>query len=172
MIIRLVQIEDLSAIVDIYNQSIPSQRSTADTQPVQVEERMAWFLEHIPEKYPIFVAEVEEKIAGWCSLSTYRPGRAVLRYTAEISYYVAREYHRKGAATALIAHAMAACPGLQLKNLFAIVLERNTAGLNLLEKMGLKNGDICPAWPTSMEKKWGIFIMVGGCGRMASERLE
>ena len=40
MLIRLAQMDDLPAIVDIYNQSIPSKQSTGDTQPVRVEDRM------------------------------------------------------------------------------------------------------------------------------------
>ncbi len=144
MIIRLAQIEDLPTIVDIYNQSIPSQCSTADTLPVQVEQRTNWFLEHSPENYPIFIAEVNEQIAGWCSLSPYRPGRAALRSTAEISCYVALEYDRKGVANALVGHAIVTCPGLGIKNLFAIVLERNAASLKLLDKMGFEKWGYMP----------------------------
>ncbi len=134
--IRLAQIDDLPAIVEIYNQAIPSKQSTADTQPVQVEDRMMWFAEHRPDEYPIFVADVDGQVAGWCSLSPYRPGRAALRSTAEISYYIAPAYHRQGIGTALIEHALAACPALQIKHLFAIVLEGNQASLKLLQKMG------------------------------------
>jgi phosphinothricin acetyltransferase len=144
MLIRLARLEDLPSIVDIYNQSIPSQNSTGDTEPVKIESRKNWFLEHNPEKYPIFVTETNGKIAGWCSLSAYRPGRAALRYTAEISYYIAQDYQRQGVATALIEYAIAACSQLKLKNLFAIVLERNTASLKLLEKMGFEKWGYLP----------------------------
>src|SRR5512141_317698 len=108
MIIRLAQIEYLPAIVDIYNQSIPSRQSTRDTQPLRVEDRTTWFGEHRPDAHPIFVAVVEGQVAGWCSLSAYRPGRAALRFTAEISYYIALAYHRQGIATALLEHTPAA----------------------------------------------------------------
>ena len=138
MIIRFAQLDDLPVIVDIYNQSIPSQQSTGDTQPLRVEDRLSWFEEHRPDRHPIFVAEVESQVAGWCSLSAYRPGRAALRFTAEISYYLAPAYHRRGIGTALVGHALAACPALQIRHLFAIVLEGNQASLRLLEKMGFE----------------------------------
>ena len=144
MIIRLAQIDDLPAIVDIYNQSIPSKQSTGDTQPLRVEDRMIWFREHLPEKHPIFVAEVDGQAAGWCSLSAYRPGRAALRFTAEISYYIGLAYHRQGIATALVEHALAACPRPQIRHLFAIVLEGNGASLKLLEKMGFEQWGYLP----------------------------
>ena len=136
MLIRLAQIDDLPMIVDIYNQSIPSKRATGDTQPLQVEDRLTWYREHRPEEHPLFVADVEGQVAGWCSLSAYRPGRAALRFTAEISYYIAYAYHRQGIGTSLVEHALAACPALGIRHVFAIVLEGNQSSLKLLEKMG------------------------------------
>ena len=144
MIIRFAQKEDLPAIVDIYNQAIPSHRSTGDTQPLRVEDRLTWFEEHRPEKHPILVAEVEGRVAGWCSLSAYRPGRAAFRFAAEISYYIASAYHRQGIATALVEHVLAACPALQIRHLFAIILENNQASLRLLEKMGFEQWGYLP----------------------------
>jgi phosphinothricin acetyltransferase len=144
MKIRVAQIADLATIVDIYNQSIPSHRSTGDTQPLRVEDRMIWFEEHPPDAHPIFVAEVEGQVAGWCSLSAYRPGRAALRFTAEISYYIDLAYHRRGIGTALIERALTACPALQITHLIAIVLEGNQASLKLLEKMGFEQWGYLP----------------------------
>ena len=144
MLIRLAHSDDLPAIVDIYNQSIPSRQSTGDTQPLRVEDRLVWFRDHRPAEHPIFVVEKDKQVAGWCSLSAYRPGRAALRHTAEISYYIALAYHRQGVATALIKHALAACPALELRHLFAIVLEGNQASLNLLKKMGFEQWGYLP----------------------------
>jgi phosphinothricin acetyltransferase len=144
MIIRLAQLDDLPAIVDIYNQSIPTKQSTGDTTPVRVEDRMTWFGEHRPDEHPIFVADVEGRVVGWCSLSAYRAGRAALRFTAEISYYIALAYHRQGIGTALVKHALAACPALGIKHVFAIVLEGNQASLNLLGKMGFEQWGYLP----------------------------
>ena len=144
MLIRLAQPNDLPAIVEIYNQSIPSKQSTGDTQPVQVEDRLAWFREHRPEEYPIFVAEIDGQAAGWCSLSAYRPGRAALRFTAEISYYIATAHHGQGLGTALIEHALAACAALGIRHLFAIVLESNQASIRLLQKMGFAQWGYLP----------------------------
>jgi phosphinothricin acetyltransferase len=144
MLIRLAQIDDLPAIVDIYNQSIPSKQSTGDTHPVRVEDRLGWFQEHRPDEHPILVADVDGQVVGWCSLSPYRPGRAALRFTAEISYYINLAYHRQGIGTALVEHALAACPGLQIRHLFAIVLEGNQASERLLQKMGFEQWGYLP----------------------------
>jgi L-amino acid N-acyltransferase YncA len=142
--IRLAQVDDLPAILDIYNQSIPSKRATGDIEPLRVEDRLDWFREHPPQEHPIFVAELDGRVAGWCSLSAYRPGRAALRFTAEISYYIDYEYHRQGIATALVEHTLAVCPALGIKHVFAIVLEGNQASLNLLQKMGFERWGYLP----------------------------
>jgi L-amino acid N-acyltransferase YncA len=144
MNIRPAQIGDLSALVEIYNQAVESKRSTADMEPVRVEDREAWFHDHTPGAHPIFVADVEGKTAGWCSLSAYRPGRAALRFTAELSYYIDGEYHHRGIATALVRHAVTACPGLGIKNLFAIVLEHNSPSIRILEKAGFQQWGFLP----------------------------
>jgi phosphinothricin acetyltransferase len=157
VIIRLAQIDDLPAIVDIYNQSIPSRQSTGDMQPLRVEDRMTWFEEHRPDEHPIFVAGVDGRVVGWCSLSAYRPGRAALRFTAEISYYVDLAYHRRRIGTTLIEHALTACPVLQIRHLFAIVLEGNQASLKLLEKMGFEQWGYLPRVANFDDNEVGHF---------------
>jgi phosphinothricin acetyltransferase len=142
--IRLARFEDLPKIVSIYNQAIPGKRSTADLEPVLPEEREAWFSEHNANTHPIFIAEIDNEIAGWCSLSAYRPGRMALRFTAEISYYIGSTFHRRGVATTLIRHAITVCPQLAIKTLIAIVLERNTASIRLLDTMGFQQWGLLP----------------------------
>ena len=132
--IRIAKLEDLPAIVAIYNEGVASRFATADTAPVTLDSRREWFAEHAPMSHPIFVWEAANEIKGWCSLSPYRCGRAALRFTAEISYYVRADSRRKGIASSLLQHSFGACPSLRIKNIFAIVLELNPASRNLLEK--------------------------------------
>ena len=51
--------DDLPAIVAIYNASIPGRLATADTEPVTVASREAWFAEHAQGAYPLWVAETD-----------------------------------------------------------------------------------------------------------------
>jgi L-amino acid N-acyltransferase YncA len=142
--IRIACLADLPGIVAVYNQAVPTHRSTANTKPVTVEERKAWFVDHAPHKRPIFVAELGGQLAGWCSLSTYRPGRAALRFTAEISYYIDNAFQRKGVGLALVRHAMEACPKLRIKNIIAVVIDQNEASRKLLEKLGFQQWGYLP----------------------------
>jgi phosphinothricin acetyltransferase len=144
MLIRIAQLADLPAIVSIYNQAVPSRRSTANTIPWTVEGRTPWFKEHEPNHRPIYVGEINNYVVGWCSLSLYRPGRLALRFTAEISYYIDSSFQRRGVGSALIGHALGACPSLQIKNIIAVLIDRNEASRKLLEKLGFQQWGYLP----------------------------
>ncbi len=136
--IRTAEARDLPALVEIYNQAVALRFATADTRPVTVEDRASWLAGHDPGVHPVFVAEIAGAVAGWCSLSPYRPGRGALRHTAEISYYVHERYRRIGVATLLVEHAIREGPRLGLKTYFAILLDENAASVRLLEKLGFE----------------------------------
>lgn len=142
--IRIATFVDLSAIVSIYNEAVSSRFATADITAVSVGARRDWFTEHEPTRYPIYVWEDAGAVRAWCSLSPYRRGRMALRFTAEISYYVQRDSQRKGIASRLIRHAILNCETLQIKNLFAIVLEPNMPSRSLLEKLGFERWGLLP----------------------------
>ncbi len=142
--IRVAKIDDLPMIVEIYNQAVPTHRSTANTTPVTVEARKKWFEEHESDHHPIFVAELDGCVIGWCSLSVYRPGRAALRFTSEISYYVDTSHQGQGVGQALIHHAVQAGPGLGIKNIIAVLLDRNEPSRKLLEKLGFQQWGYLP----------------------------
>lgn len=75
MHIRDAQETDLPAIVEIYNESIPAGRSTADTHPVSVEDRREWFRKFDSAKRPIWVAEDAGQVVGCIYLSWFYEGR-------------------------------------------------------------------------------------------------
>jgi L-amino acid N-acyltransferase YncA len=128
---------DLGAIVEIYNHAV-GELATADTEPVSEESRRSWFAGHTAGRRPILVAEDQDEILGWVSLSDHRPGRQAVRHTAEISYYVHTDHRRKGVASQLVQAAIERCPDLEIKTLFAILLEDNAASVRLLERLGFE----------------------------------
>ncbi|NQV50796.1 MAG: N-acetyltransferase family protein [Candidatus Marinimicrobia bacterium] len=137
MIIRAPQESDLTCLVDIYNQAINEQK-IAITEPVTLDDREIWLAGHNAEKHPVLIAEDQGEILGFLSISPYRPGRAALRHTAHVSYFVDKKHHHQGVASALLDKAISICPKLEIKNLFAIILENNTSSVNLLKKFGFE----------------------------------
>ena len=135
--------DDLPAIVAIYNASVPGRLATADTEPVTVASREAWFAEHAQGAYPLWVAETEGVVAGWFS---FRPfyGRPAYRQTAEISVYVATDWQRKGVGAVLLEEALRRSPALGLRNLVAFVFGHNTASLALMEHYDFERWGLLP----------------------------
>ena len=141
--IRLANINDLPAIVTIYNQAIQQKFLTADTKPFSVIERIAWF-EKFDERYPLFVYTIDDIVVGWASISPYRPGRQALRHTVELSYYVHQDHKSKGIGTALIKHALGSCKTLGYKNVITIILDRNEPSIRLMQKLGFEQWAYLP----------------------------
>jgi L-amino acid N-acyltransferase YncA len=141
--IRIAEQSDLPSIVAIYNEAIAA-RCTGDTLPVTVQERQSWLAEHTPNRYPIMVEVEEGKLRGWYSLSPYRKGRLALRYTKEVSYFVATRFQRQGVGSSLVRHAKGLALSLGAKTLFAIVLEHNLASQRLLERAGFARWGFLP----------------------------
>lgn len=117
---------------------------TAFMEPLTVADRRAWFDEHTA-RHPIWVVEAASSedagartVAGWCSLSPYRSGRAALRHVTEVSYYVADEHQRKEIGSALLDHAVEQAPALGYDALVAVLLGVNEASVGLLEKHGFE----------------------------------
>jgi len=144
MSIRCAGPEDLPAIVAIYNQAIAAGRLTGDTVPVDLEERTRWLAGHPPARYPVLVEEQQAGVVGYLGLSAYRPGRLALRHTAELSFYVDSRFHRQGVASRLLRRAIELCPDLQIRNLFAILMEGNSASIAHLQNFGFERWAYLP----------------------------
>ena len=138
MMIRDFTEIDFQEIVKIYNHAVEEKFATADTEHVTVDSKMSWFKQHSSETYPIYVAQENGKLVGWCSLSPHRPGRKALITVAEISYYIHKDHRRKGIANSLITHTIEKAKLLGFKNLITILLDLNKPSIHILEKFGFE----------------------------------
>lgn len=136
MTIRRATIEDLPAINEIYNQAVMKRFCTAHLSPVDMEYRLAWFSDHLPERYPVYVCQEGKRLTGWFSLGPYRADRQALAHVGEVSYYVDLKKRQKGVGSLLLRHAMHVAPDYGLSVLVAILLDKNPASIALLEKFG------------------------------------
>jgi len=152
--------QDLFAIIEIYNQSIPAGRSTADTSPITVADRMEWFRKFDPAKRPIWVAEQEGRVAGCVYLTSFYGGRPAYDKTAEISTYIAAEYQRKGLGALLKQKMIEACPRLGVENLISMYFDHNEATTKLNEKFGFKVVGHLPEIAEVFGQKRGLMIAI------------
>lgn len=144
MNIRKVEYKDLQALVEIYNQAIVTHRCTADMDIFTTEEKNAWLKEHQSEEYPMYIYEIEGKVVGYVYFSGYRPGRRAMRYAAEISYYIHKDYQKKGIGSQLMKFAIEKGRELKFKHLIAILLSCNEASIKLLDKFGFEQWGSMP----------------------------
>ena len=143
MIIRDAVEADLPAIVEIYNEAIRGRISTAQLDPVSVEDRLPWFREHSAASHPLWVAENEGQIAGWLSFQSFIT-RCAYRGTAEISVYVSGKHRRAGVGRALLEKAIAHSPSLEINALVGCIFGHNEPSLRLFERLGFERWGLLP----------------------------
>ncbi|HZV65676.1 MAG TPA: GNAT family N-acetyltransferase [Telluria sp.] len=138
---RIARPEDLPVIVDIYNSTVASREVTADTQPVSVASRQAWFDDHNPERRPLWVIHdaadqaPNPAVIGWLSYSNFY-GRPAYSGTAELSIYIAEAWRGKGVGQYCLAQAIEWAPKVAVHTLLGFIFGHNAASLGLFQKFG------------------------------------
>jgi phosphinothricin acetyltransferase len=153
--IRFATIDDLPSIVEIYNQAIRSKKATADLTEFKVEERVSWFNKFNDNQHPIYVAEINNKVVGYASLSPYRPGRKALDKIVEITFYINYSFHGLGIGSSLVKYVIIDCKRLGKETLLAILLDINTGSIKLLQKFNFKEWGNLPLNSNFGGKRFG-----------------
>jgi phosphinothricin acetyltransferase len=138
IVIRNATESDLRAIVDIYNQAIPAGWSTADTQPIDVADRVEWFRGFDPSKRPIWVAELDGQVVAMTYLSWFYHKRPAYEATAEVSVYVATAARGKGIGRRLKEFVIGECPRLGVTTLLSMHFDHNEATRRINESLGFQ----------------------------------
>ena len=150
--------DDLQDIVEIYNVAMKKRSAGSAVEPVTIDERRPWLAEHSPEHYPLWVWEIEKRVAGWLSFQPFMP-RSGYRGTAEISVYVHSDFHRHGVARRLLKAALERSDDLQLTCLIGLILGNNRASLKLFERLGFERWGLLPRITHLAGKKRDIVIV-------------
>ena len=135
--IRDAGLHDLPAIVAIYNSTVPSRMVTADTEPVLVESRRAWFDEHSAARRPLWVAMEGDDMAGWLSYSSFY-GRPAYAATCEVSIYLAPEHRGRGLGGELLRRCLEHAPRIGVSTLLGFIFGHNEPSLRLFAKFGFE----------------------------------
>ena len=135
--IRDAMVTDAVSIADIYNEAILSTTATFDTEPKSANDRKRWLEEH-DDRHSVIVAEVEEEVVGWASLTSWSD-RPAYDETAETSFYVAKPYRSCGIGRALKARTIQDARRLGFHSLIARVAEGSEASIHLNESFGFRH---------------------------------
>jgi L-amino acid N-acyltransferase YncA len=149
---------DLPAIVAIYNRAIATRMSTAQLEPVTLEERLPWFHEHTPERHPLWVLELDAQVAGWLSFHAFIT-RCAYRGTVEVSVYVQENFRRRGVGQALLKKGIRRSPELGITALIGLIFGHNTASLDLFAKVDFVRWGFLPQVARIEENKRDLVIV-------------
>ena len=128
---------DQRVILDIYNDAVLHSTATFDLEPRSWEGHQRWFQEHRPP-YAVFVATAGDAVAGWGSLSPFRP-RPGYRFTAEDSIYVRQDFRGRGIGTALLELLIEAARRGRFHSVMALIDGDNAVSIRLHERFGFRH---------------------------------
>ena len=152
--IRDAKFNDLDEITEIYNWAILNTTATFDKIPKSIDEQKSWFNDH-GNKNPIIIAELDEKIVGWASLSKWSD-RCAYSDTAEISLYVKKEFMGKDIGKNIMEHIIKKGKSVGLHGLIARITEGDKNSIHLHESFGFEHIGIM----REVGKKFGRLVDV------------
>lgn len=141
--IRDAEDVDLAAIVRIYNDAVATRISTAQLDPVTVEERKNWIKDHSPDKHPFWVAEIDGQVAAWLTVKPFIP-RCAYSGTVELSVYVDQRFRRRGLARTLLEEAIARADSLGVTAMVGLIFGHNEPSLKLFAQLGFEKWGLLP----------------------------
>ena len=138
MIIRKAELKDLEELLNIYNYEVVNGTATFDIVPKNLAEWQAWFQNHNSTHHPLYVAEIDNHIGGYVTLSSYREKEAY-NSTVELSLYVSPDYRQRGVASRLMEFAIQlAKEDEQIHTIISVITSNNQISILLHQKYGFK----------------------------------
>jgi len=155
--IREAKIKDLEKITEIYNEAILKTTATFDTQIKTFDEQKVWFKCHY-QKNPILIAEENNVIVGWASLSEWSD-RCAYSDTYEISCYVKEEFQNKGIGKSLMENLLDKGKKAGFHVVIARITEGNLNSIHLHESLGFEHIGIMKEVGFKFGKRLDVYLM-------------
>ncbi|MCM3131045.1 arsinothricin resistance N-acetyltransferase ArsN1 (plasmid) [Paenibacillus urinalis] len=128
---------DARGIMEIYNYSIVVERNaTFDTIPKTLEDRTQWIRSQ-GDRYPIVVAELNDQIIGWASVSSYRT-RECYQGVGEFSVYVHKDFRKQNLGYKLLDQLIKVCKDAGYWKLLSRIFTFNQGSRKLCERCGFR----------------------------------
>ena len=144
MIIRKAEQRDLPELLDLYNYEAVNSVANLDLNPRTIDEWQVWFDHHNVENHPLYVAEIDGRVAGYVSLSSYREKEA-FRSTVELSIYVSPEFRKQGLASEMMRFILDVARADERTHLvISVISATNEPSIRLHEKLGFTYGGTIP----------------------------
>ncbi|MFB5269830.1 GNAT family N-acetyltransferase [Paenibacillus enshidis] len=132
--LREATLQDLPEMLAIYNEAVLHSTATFDLEAQTLEERTTWFHNH-GGKYPLIVAELDGKVAGYACLSPFR-AKPAYAYSTELSIYIDAGFRGCGIGSALMTDILNRAAALGYHTVISGLVGGNEASRRLHEKFG------------------------------------
>lgn len=136
MMIRQAIDDDLTSITEVFNEAITKTTASFFLEPRSVDDMRKWLEAH-DEQFPVLVAEMDDSIVGWASLTRWSE-REAYDGTAETSFYVRASHRGQGIGTQLKEAVIAEARRIGFHTLIARMAEGSDASRHLNEKLGFE----------------------------------
>ncbi len=125
---------DQQSIMEIYNEAVRNTTATFDTEERTIDKQLEWFRNH-KKNHPVFVAEADDEVVGWASLSAWSE-RSAYDETVEVSVYIRQDQRSKGIGKQLLQ--MITLEGKKVNNhtVIARISAGNDASIHIHEVLG------------------------------------
>jgi L-amino acid N-acyltransferase len=135
--IRLADENDLESILEIYNDAILNTTAVYQYKIHTLEMRKKWFADKQEARHPVFVATINNKVAGFVTYGNFRAWPAY-KYTVEHSVYVHPGFRQRGVAKKLLAIIIETAKQNDIHALVAGIDADNTISIQLHKQFNFK----------------------------------
>lgn len=138
--------DDVAALTDIYNAAVIRGGSTADTEPVSVEQRLQWLQAHT-DPYVVFMIDAHEHGStvpvGFGAISPFyaRPGYDGV---CSLAYYVAPQWQGKGAGKFTLQTLLNECQDRGMRKACTSIFGDNARSAGLAMRFGFTQYGLLP----------------------------
>jgi len=135
--IRDAREDDLGEILNIYNDVIINTTAVYSEQPHTLLMRKDWFNDRISNNFPVFVADLNGRVAGFSSFGHFRAWPCY-RFTVEVSVYVDTSFRGKGISKMLMKSLIDRAKEMNIHAVVAAISADNQISISLHRSFGFK----------------------------------
>ncbi len=137
LILRDATEADLPAILAIYNHAVAETTAIWNEVLIDLDNRRAWLELRRAKGFPVLVAEVEGRIAGYASYGDWRAFDG-FRQSVEHSVYVEKSHHGRGIGKALMTALIERARAGDIHVMVAAIEAGNKGSIALHQKLGFR----------------------------------
>jgi L-amino acid N-acyltransferase YncA len=164
--VRLATRDDAEGIREIYNREVTGSTVTFDLVARSLEDQLQWLDQH-SGAHPAVVADDGGRVAGFASLSPYRP-RPAYRTTVEDSVYVAASHRGRGIGRLLLTEVVGLADAHGFHAVMARIVGNHETSIRLHRSCGFELVGV----EREVGRKFGRWLDVAVMQRLIAARLD